>query len=187
MPFLNSVARSPPSPTLVVGLPAGTVSRGSGALSIPSGLTVRLQGHGKDGEGKTILDLQQQNLDLGAMLGDTGRMEFSGIHVTNVRALRRCAAVHKSCVTLPCAQGSAVFLLAQRLRSTFSQCRADCLGVCLFAVWWFASVLCALPSRTRVHAHDAVHAHVRSHTCEHTRHTAAESDMKDLDHPSDAS
>jgi hypothetical protein len=35
--------------------------------------------------GNTTLDLQQQNLDLGAMLGDTGRMEFSGIRLTKVR------------------------------------------------------------------------------------------------------
>ena len=60
----------------------GTPS-GSGALSIPSGLSITLQGHGKDGAGNTTLDLQRQNL--GAMLGDTGRMEFSGIHLTNVR------------------------------------------------------------------------------------------------------
>ena len=85
VPFLNKVARSPPSRTLLVSLPAGTVWRGSGDLSIPSGLSITLQGHGKDGAGNTTLDLQQQNLDLGAMLGDTGRMEFSGIHLTNVR------------------------------------------------------------------------------------------------------
>ena len=85
MPFLNKVARSPPSPTVLVNLPAGTVWRGSGALSISSGLSITLQGHGKDGVGNTTLDLQRRNLDLGAMLGDTGRMEFSGIHLTNVR------------------------------------------------------------------------------------------------------
>ena len=93
MPFLNAVARSPPSRTLLVSLPAGTVIRGSGDLSIPSGLSITLQGHGKDGAGNTTLDLQRRNLDLGAMLGamlgdmlgDTGRMEFSGIHLTNVR------------------------------------------------------------------------------------------------------
>ncbi len=85
MPFLNTVARSPPSRTLLVRLPGGTVWRGSGALRIPSGLSITLQGHGKDGVGNTTLDLQQQNLDLGAMLGDTGRMEFRGIHLTKVR------------------------------------------------------------------------------------------------------
>ena len=85
VPFLNAVARSPPSRTLLISLPAGTVIRGSGAVSIPSGLSITLQGRGKDGAGNTTLDLQQQNLDLGAMLGDTGRMEFSGIHLTNVR------------------------------------------------------------------------------------------------------
>ena len=85
VPFLNKVARSPPSRTLLVSLPAGTVIRGSGDLSVPSGLSITLQGNGKDGAGNTTLDLQQQNLDLGAMLGDTGRMEFSDIHLTNVR------------------------------------------------------------------------------------------------------
>jgi hypothetical protein len=85
VPFLNNVTRSPPSRTLIVSLPAGTVWRGSGDLRIPSGLSITLQGHGKDGAGNTTLGLQQQNLDLGAMLGDTGRMEFSGIHLTNVR------------------------------------------------------------------------------------------------------
>ena len=85
VPFLNKVARSPPTRTLLVSLRAGTVIRGGGALGIPSGLSITLQGNGKDGAGSTTLDLQQQNLDLGAMLGDTGRMEFSGIHLTNVR------------------------------------------------------------------------------------------------------
>ncbi len=90
VPFLNDVARSPPSRTLLVSLPAGTVIRGGGALSIPPGLSITLQGHGgQDGAGNTTLDLQQQSLYLGAMLGDTGRMEFSGIHLTNVR----CAVV----------------------------------------------------------------------------------------------
>jgi hypothetical protein len=85
VPFLNTVARSPPSRTLLVSLPTGTVIRGSGALNIPSGLRITLQGRGKDGAGSTTLDLQQQNLDLGAMLGGTGGMKFSGIHLTNVR------------------------------------------------------------------------------------------------------
>ena len=89
VPFLNTVAQSPPSRTLLVSLPAGTVIRGGGALSISSGLSITLQGHGKDGAGNTTLDLQQQSLDLGAMLGGTGRLEFSGIHLTNVR----CAIV----------------------------------------------------------------------------------------------
>ena len=85
MPFLNKVARSPSSRIVLVRLPAGTVWRGSGDLSISSGLSITLQGCGQDGAGNTTLDLQQQNLNLGAMLGDTGRMEFSGIHLTNVR------------------------------------------------------------------------------------------------------
>ncbi len=96
VPFMNKVAQSPLSRTLLVSLPAGTVIRGSGDLSIPSGLSITLQGHGKDGAGSTTLDLQQQNLDLGAMLGDAGRMEFSGIHLTNVRC-----AVARLCTLQP--------------------------------------------------------------------------------------
>ena len=99
VPFLNTVARSPPSRTLLVSLPAGTVIRGGGALSISSGLSITLQGHGKDGAGNTTHDLQQQNLDLGAMLGGTGRLEFSGIHLTNVRcAVARLCTLPRTCV-----------------------------------------------------------------------------------------
>ena len=87
VPFLNAVARSPPSRTLLISLPAGTVRRGSGGLSIPAGLSITLQGRGKDGAGNTTLDLQRLNLHLGAMLGDAGRMEFRGIRFTNVRPL----------------------------------------------------------------------------------------------------
>ena len=93
VPFLNQVARSPPSRTVLVNLPAGTVWRGNGALSISSGLSITLQGRGQDGAGNTTLNLQEQNLALGAMLGSTGRMEFSGMRITNVRcAALRCAA-----------------------------------------------------------------------------------------------
>ena len=94
VPFLNIVARSPPSRTVLVNLPAGTVWRGNGALSISSGLSITLQGFGRGGAGNTTLNLQEQNLVLAAMLGDTGRLEFNGMHITNVRALPPRAAVH---------------------------------------------------------------------------------------------
>ncbi len=131
VPFLNKVARSPPSRTLLVNLPAGTVWRGRGALRVPSGLSITLRGHGKDGAGNTTLNLQQQNLDLGAMLGDAGRMEFNGIHLTNVRPLlaRLCAL----CVTLLCAQGYSVHLLLALTKCgrRAVQCRfVYCFGCC---------------------------------------------------------
>ncbi len=101
VPFLNQVARSPPSRTVLVNLPAGTVWRGNGPLSISSGLSITLQGRGQDGAGNTTLNLQEQNLALGAMLGSTGRMEFSGMRITNVRALR-CAALRcPPCAAVP--------------------------------------------------------------------------------------
>ncbi len=98
VPFLNNLARSPPSSSLGVELPEGTVWRGSGDLIIPSGLTIALLGRGKDGVGNTTLDLQRQNLDLGAMLGDTGRIVFGGIHLTNVRcAVARLCTLQRTC------------------------------------------------------------------------------------------
>ncbi len=131
VPFLNQVARSPPSRTVLVNLPAGTVWRGNGALSISSGLSITLQGRGQDGAGNTTLDLQEQNLALGAMLGNAGRMEFNGMRITNVRALR-CAALPALCGCAPrgvrdcCAQGSTVSLLTSigSVRSALAQCRA---------------------------------------------------------------
>ncbi len=123
MPFLNKVARSPPSRMLLVSLPAGTVFRGRGLLSIPVGLSITLQGRGKDGAGNTTLDLQRQNLFLGAMLGDTGRMEFSGMHITNVRPLR--AAVRAVCDVAVCAGSFGIPLpdCIGGLRLTLVQCR----------------------------------------------------------------
>ena len=151
VPFLNKVARSPPSRTLLISLPAGTVSRGSGDLSIPSGLSITLQGHGKNGVGNTTLDLQQQNLDLGAMLGDTGRMEFSGMHITNVRPLR--AAVRAVCDVAVCAGSFGIPLpRIDGLRSALVQCRFGCCFACCSLGSVALCLFCACPDRTRADA-----------------------------------
>jgi hypothetical protein len=70
-----------------VTLPTGNVSRGSANLTgLPIGLNLVLQGQGMSGETATTLNLQQKNLDIDAMLGDTGRIEFRNMCITNVRA-----------------------------------------------------------------------------------------------------
>jgi hypothetical protein len=70
-----------------VALPTGNVSRGTADLiGLPTGLNLVIQGQGMNGETATTLDLQQKNLDIGAMLGDTGRIEFRNMGITNVRA-----------------------------------------------------------------------------------------------------
>ncbi len=69
-----------------VALPTGNVSRGTADLiGLPTGLNLVIQGQGMNGETATTLDLQQKNLDIGAMLGDTGRIEFRNMGITNVR------------------------------------------------------------------------------------------------------
>jgi hypothetical protein len=171
VPFLNNVTRSPPSRTLRISLPAGTVRRGSGVLSIASGLTIVLQGRGKDGAANTTLDLQKNNLDLGTMLGDTGRMELNGMHVTNVRALPRRAAAYPPRVTSPCAQGFAVSSPPRinRWRSSHSltQCSAG-LFVCVFVC---VSALPRLNAHTHsTHPHAAKHTHGRATTDDTAQH-----------------
>ena len=70
-----------------VTLPIGNVSRGTGELiGLSIGLNLVLQGRGMDGATATTLNLQRKNLDIGAMLGDTGRIEFRNMGITNVRA-----------------------------------------------------------------------------------------------------
>jgi hypothetical protein len=69
-----------------VTLPTGNVSRGTGELiGLPIGLNLVIQGQGMNGATATTLNLQQKNLDIGAMLGDTGRIEFRNMGITNVR------------------------------------------------------------------------------------------------------
>jgi hypothetical protein len=67
-----------------VALPSGNVSRGSANLiGLPTGLNLVVQGQGTYA---TILNLQRMNLDIGAMLGDAGRIELRNMGITNVRA-----------------------------------------------------------------------------------------------------
>ncbi len=69
-----------------VTLPTGNVSRGTAnVMRLPIGLNLVIQGQGMNGATATTLNLQQKNLDIGAMLGDTGRIEFRNMGITNVR------------------------------------------------------------------------------------------------------
>jgi hypothetical protein len=65
-------------------LPSGTVSRGNADLTLPSGLFLVLQGQGMAEAGSTTLDLERNNLDIGGMLGEGGRIEFRNMRVCNV-------------------------------------------------------------------------------------------------------
>jgi hypothetical protein len=67
-----------------VTLPTGNVSRGSATLLLPVGLNLVLVGQGMDGANATTLNLEKQNLDIGAMLGDGGRLEFRNMSIRNV-------------------------------------------------------------------------------------------------------
>ncbi len=82
--WLNEKIANSPFRAVHVTLPTGNVSRGTANLiGLPTGLNLVLQGQGTYA---TTLDLQQKNLDIGAMLGDTGRIEFRNMGITNVRA-----------------------------------------------------------------------------------------------------
>ena len=73
-------------PRTMLTLPTGDVSRGTANLiGLPIGLNLVIQGQGMDGATATTLNLQRKNLDIGAMLGDTGRIEFRNMGITNVR------------------------------------------------------------------------------------------------------
>jgi hypothetical protein len=70
-----------------VTLPTGNVSRGTAnVMRLPIGLNLVIHGQGMSGATATTLNLQQKNLDIGASLGDTGRIEFRNMGITNVRA-----------------------------------------------------------------------------------------------------
>jgi hypothetical protein len=70
-----------------VTLPTGNVSRGTANLmELPIGLNLVIQGQGRNGATATTLNLQRKNLDIGGLLGDTGRIEFRNMGITNVRA-----------------------------------------------------------------------------------------------------
>ena len=119
VPFLNSVTRSPSSRTVLVSLPAGTVRRGTGDLNPSPGLTILLQGQGKDGAGSTTLNLEKHNLDLRSTLGDNGCIEFHRMRMTNVRALphrRGCCCAPTRCNTAVCAGLCGISLSPSRRR-----------------------------------------------------------------------
>ncbi len=87
MAWLNERVAKSSFRAVHITLPTGNVSRGTANLiGLPIGLNLVIQGQGMNGETATTLDLQQQNLDIGAMLGDTGRIEFRNMGITNVRA-----------------------------------------------------------------------------------------------------
>jgi hypothetical protein len=85
--WLNERIANSPFRAVHVTLPTGNVSRGTGELiGLPIGLNLVIQGQGMNGATATTLNLQQKNLDIGAMLGETGRIEFRNMGITNVRA-----------------------------------------------------------------------------------------------------
>ena len=90
--WLNDQTESYNSSTVHVSLPSGNVARGAASLQFPSGLNLILQGQGMAGASSTTLDLQRNNLDVGGMLGDGGRIEFRNMRVRNVRPSLACAA-----------------------------------------------------------------------------------------------
>ena len=69
---------------IVVTLPSGTVPRGNADLTLPSGMFLVLQGQGMAEAGGTTLDLERNNLDIGGMLGEGGRIEFRNMRICNV-------------------------------------------------------------------------------------------------------
>ena len=84
MAWLNEKIASSPVRVVHVTLPTGNVSRGTANLmGLPSGLNLVLEGQGTYA---TTLNFQQKNLDIGALLGETGRIEFRNMGITNVRA-----------------------------------------------------------------------------------------------------
>jgi hypothetical protein len=98
--WLNSQTARYGSSTVHVTLPSGNVARGNASLRLPSGLNLILQGQGLAGASNTTLDLEKNNLDVGGMLGDGGRIEFRNMRVRNVRLSRASAAAHVLWMTL---------------------------------------------------------------------------------------
>ncbi len=98
--WLNDQTESYNSSTVHVTLPSGNVARGNASLRLPSGLNLILQGQGMAGASSTTLDLERNNLDVGGMLGDGGRIEFRNMRIRNVRPSRARAAVRLLLMTL---------------------------------------------------------------------------------------
>ncbi len=91
--WLNNQTARYNSSTVHVALPSGNVARGAASLQFPSGINLILQGQGMAGASSTTLDLERNNLDVGGMLGDGGRIEFRNMRVRNVHLSLASAAV----------------------------------------------------------------------------------------------
>jgi hypothetical protein len=132
--WLNNQTARYASSTVHVTLPSGTVARGAASLELPSGLNLILQGQGMAGASNTTLDLERNNLDVGGMLGDGGRIEFRNMRVRNVRPSRARAAVRVLLMTpwLVCAGlcGAPASADAGRLRAPAVPCCPPIGGVC---------------------------------------------------------
>ena len=97
--WLNDQTARYAASTVHVALPSGNVARGNALLRLPSGINLILQGQGMAGASNTTLDLEGNNLDVGGMLGDGGRIEFRNMRVRNVRPSLATAAVHVCLMT----------------------------------------------------------------------------------------
>jgi hypothetical protein len=91
--WLNNQTARYASSTVHVTLPSGNVARGKAPLRLPYGINLILQGSAMAGASNTTLDLEKKNLDVGAMLGDGGRIEFRNMRIRNVRPSLARAAV----------------------------------------------------------------------------------------------
>ncbi len=98
--WLNNQTKRYASSTVHVTLPSGNVARGNASLRIPYGINLILQGSAMSGASNTTLDLEKNNLDVGGMLGDGGRIEFRNMRVRNVRPSLASAAVRVLPMTL---------------------------------------------------------------------------------------
>jgi hypothetical protein len=97
--WLNNHTASYASTTVHVTLPSGNVARGNAPLRLPSGINLILRGQGMAGASNTTFDLEKNNLEVGGMLGDGGRIEFRNMRVRNVRPSLATAAVHVCLMT----------------------------------------------------------------------------------------
>ena len=97
--WLNNQTAIYASTTVHVTLPSGNVARGNAPLRLPSGINLILQGQGMAGASNTTFDLEKNNLEVGGMLGDGGRIEFRNMRVCNVRPSLATAAVHVCLMT----------------------------------------------------------------------------------------
>ncbi len=143
--WLNSQTASYASSTVHVTLPSGNVARGNAPLRLPSGLNLILQGQGMAGASNTTFDLERNNLDVGGMLGDGGRIEFRNMRVRNVRPSRARAAVRVLLMTpwLVCAGlcGAPASADAGRLRAPAV--------LCCPPHWWLLRVSCTVTTPVR--------------------------------------